>query len=133
MITVCELLQDGDMQDLWGQLLSSWPHPSFKDVMKQFPRQNTTLKFGIALMVLSAWLMQVRQSVGSCFATAPAILIHRTQPERFLSDMIQMVQKGAIKRVVDGTEHVVPLSTSTGSGDLSRRLSLQNESLPTFD
>ncbi|MDA8773871.1 hypothetical protein N9N03_01940 [Chlamydiia bacterium] len=130
MITVCELLQDGDMQDLWGQLLSSWPHPSFKEVMKQVSMTKYhSEKFGIALMVLSAWLMQVRQTVGSCFATAPAILIHRTQPERFLSDMIQMVQKGAIKRVVDGTEHIVPLSVSTGSGDLTRILSVTKREL----
>ncbi len=44
--------------------------------------------------ILSALLCPLRQSVGSCFATAPAILVHEEQLELFLDDMQQLLYKG---------------------------------------
>lgn len=70
--------------------------------------------------VLSALLTKLRQNVGSCFATAPAILIQQEQPDQFLSDMVQLLGTGRLKRVYGGDEYAVPLSLSWGIGDLQR-------------
>lgn len=70
--------------------------------------------------VLSALLASLRQNVGSCFATAPAIMIQQDQPLQFLSDMGQLLGTGRLKRVFEGTEYAVPLSIDWGIGDLYR-------------
>lgn len=72
--------------------------------------------------VLSAWLCTLKQSIGSCFATAPAILIHDEQPEQFLKDINELLSTGRLKRTYEGVEHSVPLSMSWGGGDLRRVL-----------
>ena len=70
--------------------------------------------------VLSALLSSLRQNVGSCFATAPAILIQQDQPANFLGDMGQLLGTGRILRVYEGAEYAAPLSLSWGVGDLFR-------------
>lgn len=70
--------------------------------------------------VLSALFTKLRQNVGSCFATAPAILIQQEQPLQFLSDMVQLLAVGRLVRIYDGNEYTVPLSQSWGMGDLHR-------------
>ena len=72
--------------------------------------------------VLSAWLCYLRQNVGSCFATAPAEMIHDEQPELFLQDLIDLIATERLKRTFGGIEHSVPLSMSWGSGDLKKPL-----------
>ncbi len=71
--------------------------------------------------VLSALLCYLRQSVGSCFATAPAIIIHDDQPEQFLKDVDDLLGTGRLKRTYGGVEYSVPLSTSWGIGDLRKQ------------
>src|ERR1700688_4846695 len=44
--------------------------------------------------VLAACLTLIRQNVGSCFATAPAILIHEEQIEAFLQDLYDLLTTG---------------------------------------
>lgn len=70
--------------------------------------------------VLSAWLCYLRQNVGSCFATAPAIIIHDEQPEQMLMDFIEILGTGRLKRTFGGIEYSVPISTSWGAGDLKK-------------
>ncbi len=70
--------------------------------------------------VLSALLCPLRQSVGSCFATAPAILVHEQQMELFLEDMQQLLYKGHLTRVTGGVESTVPISPSPGIGELKK-------------
>jgi hypothetical protein len=70
--------------------------------------------------VLSAWMCYLRQNVGSCFATAPAIIIHDEQPEQMLVDMIEILGTGRLKRTFGGVEYSVPISASWGAGDLKR-------------
>lgn len=70
--------------------------------------------------VLSALLCYLRQNVGSCFATAPAILVQREQPEVFLKDIIELLGTGRIKRTFGGVEYAVPLTTSFGVGDFKK-------------
>lgn len=70
--------------------------------------------------VLAAWLCYLRQNVGSCFATAPAILVHTEQPEVFLKDIHELLSTGRLKRTFGGNEYTVPMSYNWGAGDLRR-------------
>lgn len=69
---------------------------------------------------LSALLCYLRQALGSCFATAPAIIVHEEQPLRFLADVSELLNTGKIKRTFSGVEYSVPLCHSWGWGDLKR-------------
>ncbi len=73
---------------------------------------------------LSAWLCFLRQNVGSCFATAPAIIIHGEQSDRFLQDINDLLSKGYLIRTFGGVEHSVPLAASWGIGDLKKPFTL---------
>lgn len=70
--------------------------------------------------LLSAWMGFLRQNVGSCFATAPAIFVHNEQPHQFLEDVSEMLSTGRLKRTFGGNEYSVPLSSSWGKGDLKK-------------
>lgn len=88
---------------------------------------------GIQRAILSALLIPLRQNVGSCFATAPCILIQREQVENFLRDVTTLISTGRISRVYDGVEFTVPMSLSGGVGMLKKRLpSTQHAPLLTF-
>lgn len=69
---------------------------------------------------LSAWLCLLRQNVGSCFATAPAIIIQDEQPEIFFKDISELLNTGRLVRTFGGVEYSVPLSSTWGAGDLKR-------------
>lgn len=69
---------------------------------------------------LSALLCYLRQSVGSCFATAPAIIVQTQQPILFLKDINELLSTGRLKRTFGGIEYSVPLSASWGVGDLRK-------------
>lgn len=69
---------------------------------------------------LSALLCYLRQNVGSCFATAPCIVVHDEQPLQFLMDINELLSTGRLKRTWGGIEYSVPLSPTWGSGDLKR-------------
>ncbi|NDD58523.1 MAG: hypothetical protein EBZ47_04615 [Chlamydiae bacterium] len=77
----------------------------------------------IRVAVLSACLYPLRQNVGSCFATAPAILIQSEQIENFLNDLMDILSKGKLLRVFSGKEHSVPMSPSPGVGELRKNIS----------
>lgn len=85
--------------------------------------------FHIRRAVLAAWLTLLRQSTGSCFATAPAILIQKNYPLRLFKDLNELLSTGRLKRVFGGREYMVPMSLESGSGDLQKPLS-SVESLP---
>ena len=70
--------------------------------------------------VLASWLCTLRQNVGSCFATAPAIIVHTEQPSLFLKDVNELLSTGSLKRTFGGIQYAVPLSSSWGAGDLRR-------------
>lgn len=79
--------------------------------------------------VLSAWLCLLRQSVGSCFATAPALIVHDHQSPLFFKDLIELLATSRLKRTFAGIEYSVPLAASWGAGDLRRPFSLPVGSL----
>ncbi len=76
---------------------------------------------------LAAWLTTLRQSLGSCFATAPAIIIHHEQPHLFLHDLDEMMNTGRMRRTFGGVEYTVPMSSTWGNGDLKKPIVLQRE------
>lgn len=84
--------------------------------------QNQLTDAQIRTAVLSACLTPLRQNVGSCFATAPAIIIQREQTFLFLDDLYQLLTTGKLKRTFGGKEYAIPMSPSTGVGDLKKNL-----------
>ncbi|MBN4067085.1 hypothetical protein JYU14_03275 [Simkania negevensis] len=79
--------------------------------------------------VLSAWLTYLRQNVGSCFATAPAIMIQDEQPKNFLNDIDMLLSTGCLSRTFAGKQYVVPLSISWGAGDLKKNVVVSQEQM----
>ena len=59
--------------------------------------------------ILDSLLTPLRQTIGSCFATAPAILIQSEQMEQFLTDLQEILATGQMKRVIRGEEYSVPI------------------------
>jgi len=70
--------------------------------------------------VLTALLTPLRQNVGSCFATAPGIIIQSEQMERLLLDLYDLVMTCSLSRTFGGVQHAVPISPSWGVGDLKK-------------
>lgn len=79
--------------------------------------------------LLSALLTPLRQSVGSCFATAPAILIHEEQMITWMGDLKEILYKRQLTRILNGVEFMVPASPSPGLGDLKKPY---KENIPAF-
>lgn len=86
----------------------------------QLPQNTPITEAHARRAVLSAWMCLLRQNVGSCFATAPAIIIQSEQPVQFLKDVAELLNTGRLKRTFGGIEYAVPLSPSWGSGDLKK-------------
>ncbi len=97
---------------------SLWPEPI-----------RTVQTVHVRKAVLAAWLTLLRQSTGSCFATAPAILIQQNYPIKFFKDLYDLLSTGQIKRRMAGKEYSVPLSFHSGAGDL-QKIALGLESSP---
>lgn len=89
-----------------------------KDSLMDFTEGKTLSDADVRRCVLSACLSNLRQNVGSCFATAPAILIQKEQLESLLEDLYELLMTGKMKRTFAGMELSVPLSPSSGGGDL---------------
>lgn len=70
--------------------------------------------------VLTALLTPLRQNIGSCFATAPAIIIQVEQIERLLLDLYDLTMTSSLSRTFGGVQHAVPISPSWGIGDLKK-------------
>lgn len=80
------------------------------------------------MAVVAALICYLRQSVGSCFGTAPCILIHDEQPMQFVKDIIELFGTGRLKRTFGGLEYSVPLSTTWGIGDLKKPIFMSEAS-----
>ncbi|MCB1113589.1 MAG: hypothetical protein KDK62_02410 [Chlamydiia bacterium] len=84
------------------------------------------------IAAVSAWLTYLRQSVGSCFATAPAILLQMEQPDQMLKDFKELLETGRLKRVVGGVEVIAPMSASWGVGDFRKPILLDSGNSDRF-
>lgn len=80
--------------------------------------------------VLCAFLTTLRQSLGSCFATAPAIIVQELEPILFLNDIESLMETGQLKRVISGNEYGVPMCASYGNGDLKKTIEIK---LPLYE
>ncbi|CCB90817.1 putative uncharacterized protein [Waddlia chondrophila 2032/99] len=86
----------------------------------QLPQKTMITDVHARQAALAAWLCYLRQNVGSCFATAPAIIVQGEQPEVLLKDIQEMFATGRLRRVVEGEEYAVPISYSWGAGELRK-------------
>jgi len=140
------LYLDGLSDSLWTEHVRNivnnfQENPSLLNLIKKFklplcdPAAENLVRFSLSLFkkepltnlllqqsILSACFSLLRQNVGSCFATAPAILIQRNQIERFLEDLHELLYTGKLSRTFEGIEHAAPLSPSTGGGDLYKKI-----------
>ncbi len=111
---------------------NKWAEELIKQTL-QLPSGTSITDVHTKQAALAAWLCYLRQNVGSCFATAPAEIVHDEQPELFLQDLLDLISTGTLKRTFSGIEHSVPLSSSWGSGDLKKPLVIRihsNEIIP---
>ncbi len=112
-----------------GQLLSSIHPPDNHPIADNLIRKSLQLDAHAKLTrqhatkaALIAWLTPLRQSIGSCFATAPALVIQEEHPQYLLRDIQELLATGRIQRTFEGVSYEVPLSASFGIGDLNRPL-----------
>lgn len=70
--------------------------------------------------VVSALLTPLRQSVGSCFATAPCILVQRQEPAMLLDDLRALIELGRLERIVQGQSAIVPIALRWAGGLVRR-------------
>lgn len=68
--------------------------------------------------VLTAALTLLRQATGSCFATAPAILIQQEDPLRLVRDLDAVLSAGELRRGA----FAAPLHSGSGLGDLQKKM-----------
>ncbi len=129
------LLDNKEHQRLLRQISKPYLHPVADQIIRdtlQLPQNAIVTDAHARRAALSAWLCFLRQNVGSCFATAPAIIVQSEQPELFLLDLHELISTGRLKRTFEGVEYVVPLINNWGSGDLRRGvlLSLHSKESP---
>ncbi len=94
------------------------------------PLDHTLTDADTRRAVITALFTKLRQSLGSCFATAPAIMLQEEQPLIFLKDIEELISTGKLTKIVQGVEYTVPMSRTWGNGELNKGLSL---SLPLED
>ncbi|MDP1836439.1 MAG: hypothetical protein Q8K75_11015 [Chlamydiales bacterium] len=124
------LLLIRDYRELRARLLRI-SRPSTHRLVDQIIRDTLQLEPNVAITdadvrraTLAAWLTYLRQNVGSCFATAPAIIVQNEQAHQFLADADELMSTGRLKRTYGGTEYSVPISSTWGAGDLRKRFGL---------
>jgi hypothetical protein len=78
--------------------------------VENLPEKMALKDFHIRRAAVSACLTPLRQSIGSCFATAPAILVQRHHLDLFVDDLYELLTTGRLRRVLNGAAYTVPLS-----------------------
>ncbi|WP_201456444.1 hypothetical protein [Chlamydia sp. 17-3921] len=71
---------------------------------------------------LTALFTYLRQDVGSCFATALAILIHQEYPELFFKDLDDLLSTGKLTRIIGTREVSIPINLSGCIGELFKHI-----------
>lgn len=79
----------------------------------QLPSKTLLKDFHVKQAVISACLTILRQTIGSCFATAPAILIQEEYTDLFIQDLYDLLTQGRLKRVIRGVEYSAPLNLAS--------------------
>lgn len=114
-------------KEVWSWIRKLSPplcHKKAEEVIREtlWPESIRTLQpHHIRRAALAAWLTLLRQTTGSCFASAPAILIQK-KPLQFFKDLYELLSLGQLKRVFAGREYAVPMCPSIGKGELDRTI-----------
>lgn len=87
----------------------------YHNMCKRLPG-NTIVSFTEALLI------PLRQSVGSCFATAFLIYLQKTDLSALAKDLFTAINKGGISRIIDGQEIKIPLCPKTGNMEYASSL-----------
>lgn len=134
LLNVLTLLRDSkDLARLLKSINKPYLHPLADQIIRDtllLPSTTVISDAHARRAALSAWMCYLRQNVGSCFATAPAIIVHDEQPETFLTDLRDLLGAGRMKRTFGGVEYSVPLNSSWGGGDLRKALLLSWSDTP---
>ncbi|MEG0036807.1 MAG: hypothetical protein RSB82_00420 [Victivallaceae bacterium] len=69
---------------------------------------------------LSALFSYLRQDVGSCFITAPAIIIQEQYPELFLQDIEKLISTAKLTKLYEHQQITVPINLTGGLGSLRK-------------
>lgn len=123
ILLALELLDsDKELKFSLQKIFKPYQHKQAEEIIRQ--TLNLTDKTVITdaharKAALAAWFCYLRQAVGSCFATAPAIILHDEQPHQFMKDISELFGTGSLKRTFEGVEYSVPLCTSSGRGGLN--------------
>lgn len=79
-----------------------------------YPPGVKLTKRDVSRAFLLALMIPLRQTVGSCFATAPLIVVQKEQLPFLLEDLYNLMTRGFLKRVIEGEEYRVPISIKLG-------------------
>lgn len=107
-------------------ILNAWTEKIIRGALRLSSIEKINTEY-VQAAVLSALLHPLRQNVGSCFATAPAIMIQSEQPEQLCYDLIELLSTNVLKRTFSGVEQAVPISMSWGSGLLNKIIEVNSE------
>jgi len=112
-------------KEVWNWIRKFSPplcHKRAEEVIREtlWPAQIRTVEtYHVRRAALAAWLTLLRQTTGSCFATAPSILIQK-KPLQFFKDLYEILSIGQLKRVFSGNQYAVPMCPSASSSELGR-------------
>lgn len=82
------------------------------------PKNTVLSSTHVKRAVLSALFTYLRQDIGSCFATAPAILIQQQYPEKMLKDLDDLLSSGSLLRTIKGNPITIPINLLNSLGSL---------------
>lgn len=120
-----KLREDATLQNLLNRFSPPLCHRGAEQFVRDTLWPFKVEKIGIREIkasVLAVWFTWLRQITGSCFATAPAILVQAQHPHLLFQDLLDLLSKGGLSRVVEGRLYTVPLCPSHEFADLYRPL-----------
>lgn len=72
--------------------------------------------------ILCTLLTPLRQTVGSCFATACAIYLQQQDIYQMFLDLEDLLKMGTLTRLINGVSYFVPFNPTMGMGELKKHL-----------
>ncbi|HSV44942.1 MAG TPA: hypothetical protein VLJ58_04040 [Ramlibacter sp.] len=92
------------------------------------PPGHTVTQADARQAALAALLSDLRQSsVGSCFGTATAVMVHDVQPQQFLAELKGLIETGAMTKTIDGEEVSVSMSERVSTRELQQTIQLDGQ------
>lgn len=128
------LEQEEYLKNLFGEILEDkilqnkitifdFPiHENFENMVRLTLglRDEILTKSHLRKAVIASLFGYLRQTVGSCFATAPCLYILKRHPDYFLEDLYLLSKKGCLQRLSHGQLIEVPMAAGIGSHFLSQ-------------